>query len=123
MISTQKARLSIDTLTFTIISMWTSTIFTLIVCLVFDAPLWGFEPKTWFALGGLGLISQLCGWLAINYALGHIKTTTASVSLLSQSVFTALFSIPILGEMLQINEVIGAAIVLTGIYLVNRIRE
>ncbi|MFZ4457113.1 MAG: DMT family transporter [Bacteroidales bacterium] len=123
MISTQKGRLSIDTLSFTAISMWTSTVFTLIVCLVLDAPLWGFEAKTWFVLGGLGLISQLCGWLAINYALGHIKTTTASVSLLSQSVFTALFSVPVLDEMLTANEIIGAVVVLCGIYLVNRIKE
>lgn len=122
MISTQKGRLTIDTLTFTAISMWTSTLFMLVVCLVFDAPLWSFGTKTWLALGGLGLISQLSGWLAINYALGHIKTTTASVTLLSQSVFTAIFSVPVLGEMLTMNEIIGAAIVLAGIYHVNKIK-
>ncbi len=120
MLSTQKGRLTIDTLTFTTVSMWTSTFFVLIICLIFDAPLWGFTTKTWFALGGLGLISQLCGWLAINYALGHIKTTTASVTLLSQSVFTALFSVPVLGELLTMNEIIGAFVVLLGIYLVNK---
>lgn len=123
MISTQKARLSIDTLSFTAISMWTSTVFVLLVCLIFGAPLWGFEAKTWFALGGLGLISQLGGWLAINSALGHIKTTTASVSLLSQSVFTALFSVPVLGENLTTNEIAGAIVVLTGIYWVNKMKQ
>ncbi|MDD2797122.1 MAG: DMT family transporter [Bacteroidales bacterium] len=123
MISTQKGRLSIDTLTFTAISMWTSTIFVLLICLLFDAPLWGFGTQTWASLAGLGLISQLGGWLAINYALGHIKTTTASVTLLSQSVFTALFSVPVLGEMLTANEVVGAVIVLAGIYLVNKMKE
>jgi drug/metabolite transporter (DMT)-like permease len=122
MLSTQKGRLTIDTLTFTTVSMWTSTFFVLIICLIFDAPLWGFTPKTWLALGGLGLISQLCGWLAINYALGHIKTTTASVTLLSQSIFTALFSVPVLGELLTINEIVGAFVVLLGIYLVNKPR-
>jgi drug/metabolite transporter (DMT)-like permease len=120
MISTQKGRLTIDTLTFTAISMWTSTLFMLMVCLIFDAPLWGFETKTWVALGGLGLISQLCGWLAINYALGHIKTSTASVTLLSQSIFTALFSVPILGEKLTMNEIIGVFVVLCGIYLATK---
>lgn len=123
MISTQKGRLSIDTLTFTMVSMWTSSFILLAVCLVFDAPLWGFSTKTWLSLGGLGLIAQMSGWLAINYALGRIKTTTASVSLLSQSVFTAIFSVFVLGERLTFNEITGAIIVLAGIYQVNRLRQ
>jgi len=52
--------------------------------------------------------------------LGHIRPTVASVSLLSQTVFTAIFSVPILGEMLTLQEMAGAAVVLVGIYLVNR---
>jgi len=40
--------------------------------------------------------------------------------LLSQTVFTAIFSVPILGEMLTLQEMAGAAVVLVGIYLVNR---
>lgn len=72
------------------------------------------------SLGALGLIPQVAGWLAINQALGHIKPTIASVTLLSQSVFTALFSIPLLGEQLTLLEIGGAVIVLGGIYLVNR---
>ena len=69
---------------------------------------------------GAGLFPQVFGWLAINQALGHIRPTVASVSLLGQSVFTALFSIPVLGEMLTINEIAGAVVVLAGIYLVNK---
>jgi len=44
----------------------------------------------------------------------------ASVSLLSQTVFTAIFSVFILGEVLTIHEIGGAVVVLVGIYLVNR---
>ena len=69
---------------------------------------------------GLGLVSQLSGWLAINYAIAYMPSTIASVSLLSQSVFTALIAIPVLGEKLTIEEVVGAMIVLAGIFLVNK---
>jgi len=41
------------------------------------------------------------------------------VSLLSQTVFTAIFSVPVLGEMLTLKELLGGVVVLTGIYLVN----
>ena len=71
-------------------------------------------------LVGVGLISQLGGWLAINYAIAHMPSTIASVSLLSQSVFTALIAVPLLGEHLTSMEVLGAVIVLSGIFLVNK---
>ncbi len=116
----RKGRNNLDTLTFTTLSMLTSSVVLGIICFFTSTPLWGFNTHTWLALGGLGLIPQLLGWLAINYALGYIRPTIASVSLLSQSVFTALFSVPVLGELLSIREISGAVVVLSGIYLVNR---
>jgi drug/metabolite transporter (DMT)-like permease len=120
MLVTQKGRAYIDTLTFSVVSMGTSAAILLLFCFLFQAPLWGFEPHSWWALAGVGLIPQLCGWLCINFALKFIKPTTASVTLLSQSVFTALFSIPVLGEFLSWYEGVGVGVVLFGIYLVNK---
>jgi drug/metabolite transporter (DMT)-like permease len=120
LITVRKGRNSLDTFSFTAISMITSTIVLGVICLVTSTQLWGFSTTSWLALATLGLIPQLLGWLAINQALGHIHPAVASVSLLSQSVFTALFSIPILGEILTIQEIAGALVVLTGIYLVNK---
>lgn len=119
-LTVKHGRATIDTITFTSVSMVSSTILIFIICLTFNTPLSGFAPHSWIALVGLGLISQLGGWLSINYALKFVNPTTASVCLLSQSVFTALFSAPVLGEMLEWYEVFGAGIVLLGIYLVNR---
>lgn len=120
LLTVRKGRSTLDTFSFTTISMITSTVVLGLICLFTSTPLHGFEAKSWFALIALGIVPQLFGWLAINQALGHIKPTIASVSLLSQSVFTALFSIPILGELLSIQEIGGAVVVLAGIYLVNR---
>jgi drug/metabolite transporter (DMT)-like permease len=120
LLTTRKGRISLDTVSFTAISMLTSSVVLAVLCIGSGAPLGGFETKSWSALLGLGLISQLGGWLAINFALGYIKPTVASVSLLSQSVFTAVISIPVLGEHLNWIEIFGAFIVLGGIYLVNR---
>ncbi|HEY4785266.1 MAG TPA: DMT family transporter [Bacteroidales bacterium] len=120
LLTVRKGRVSLDTVSFTAVSMIASSLFLFLICVGTGAPLGGFAMKSWFALIGLGLISQLGGWLAINYALGHIKPTAASVSLLSQSVFTAIFSIPVLGEYLTWMEVSGAVIVLAGIFMVNR---
>jgi drug/metabolite transporter (DMT)-like permease len=120
LITVRKGRISLDTFSFTTISMISSTVVLGLICIFTATPLWGFSNASWMALIVLGLIPQLLGWLSINQALGHISPTITSVTLLSQSVFTALFSIPILGEMLYLHEIVGALVVLTGIYLVNR---
>jgi len=116
----RKGRLHLDTVTFTMISMLTSSVVLLVIAVLTGSQLSGFSIQSMEALIGLGLISQLGGWLAINYAMGYISPTFASVSLLSQSVFTALIAIPVLGEKLTNVEVIGAVIVLSGIFLVNK---
>ena len=120
LITVRKGRNSLDTFSFTTISMISSTVVLGFICLVTSTPLWGFSTTTWLALGTLGIVPQLLGWLAINQALGHIKPTAASVTMLSQTAFTAIFSVLILGEILTIHEIGGAVVVLAGIYLVNR---
>jgi len=120
LITVRTGRNSLDTFSFTTISMMTSTVVLGLICLFTSTPLWGFSTTTWLALGTLGIIPQLLGWLAINQALGHIKPTAASVSMLSQTAFTAIFSVLVLGEILTFHEIGGAVVVLGGIYLVNR---
>jgi len=120
LITVRKGRITLDTFSFTTISMITSTVVLGLICLFTSTPLSGFSTTTWLALGALGLVPQLLGWLAINQALGHIRPTVASVSLLSQTVFTAIFSMLVLSEMLTINEIGGAVVVLLGVYLVNK---
>lgn len=120
LLTVSKGRISLDTFSFTTISMLASTLVLGLICLFTSTPLWGFSTTTWLALGTLGLVPQVLGWLAINQALGHIRPTVASVSLLSQTVFTAIFSVLILGEILSLHEIGGAVVVLIGIYLVNR---
>ncbi len=119
LLSVRKGRNTLDTISFTAISMISSTIVLGMICFATSTPLSGFNNQTWISLLALGIIPQLVGWLAINQVLGHIHPTLASVTLLSQSVFTALFSVPVLGELLTSAEILGAVIVLAGIFLVN----
>lgn len=119
LLTVRKGRSTLDTFSFTAISMIVSTITLGIISLLSGVEMGGYETKSWLALIALGLVPQVVGWLTINQALGHISPTVASVSLLSQTVFTAIFSVPVLGELLTWNEIVGAVVVLTGIYLVN----
>jgi len=119
LLTVRQGRNTLDTLSFTTISMISSTVVLGVISLATATPLAGFSATTWWALLALGIVPQVVGWLTINHALGHIKPTAASVSLLSQTVFTALFSVPVLGELLTPMELIGGVVILGGIFLVN----
>jgi drug/metabolite transporter (DMT)-like permease len=120
LLTTEHVRELLDTLSFSTLAIAGSVVTLLLVCLALDAPLGGFTRSTWTALVGLGLVSQLAAYFALVYALGHLPATLTSVSLLAQVPLTALLAIPLLGEPLHATQIAGAALVLAGVYLVNR---
>jgi drug/metabolite transporter (DMT)-like permease len=119
LLTAQKARTVVDTLTFMTVSVVTGAVVLLMFNLSHGLPLSGYSDLSWIYLAALALISHLGGWLAVNYALGHLKASVVSVSLLSQVVVTVVLSMPLLGERLSLPQMIGGGLVLSGIYLVN----
>jgi drug/metabolite transporter (DMT)-like permease len=81
------------------------------------------HAHTWWALLGLGLISQLGGYLALTYALGHLPATITSISLLTQGPLTAAMAAVLLGEPLTLPQIVGGALVLFGVALAHRQRH
>jgi drug/metabolite transporter (DMT)-like permease len=120
MLITQKTRANIDTLTLNLLTMLVCIILLLPITFLLRQPLTGFDMYTWLALIGLGLVPQFIGWLAINYSMGHLPAARVSVTLLGQSVVTAILGIVFLNELLSFADVTGGLLVLIGIYLVNQ---
>jgi drug/metabolite transporter (DMT)-like permease len=122
-LTTGRARTRCDLMSVMTLSTLASIATLLLINLAMGTRLTGYPGRSWLALLGLGLISQLGGWLAINYALGHLRAAPVSVALLSQVVVTALVAMPILGEFMTIHQVVGGVMVLAGVYLVTRGRS
>jgi len=120
LLTTHRARTKVDLLTVMTFSTVASIVLLLGINLAMGTVLTGYSRHAWLALAGLGLVSQLTGWLAINYALGHLRAAPVSVCLLAQVVVTALVAMPLLGEFLKANQIVGGLLVLTGIYLVTQ---
>jgi drug/metabolite transporter (DMT)-like permease len=79
--------------------------------------------RTLWAILGLGLISQLGGYLALTYALGHLPATITSISLLTQGPLTAAMAVVLLGEPLTLPQIVGGMLVLLGVGLAHRHRH
>jgi len=120
LMATERVRATTSTTAFLRLAMISSAVFLLVVNLSLRVPL-GVPPgRSWWALLGLGLVSQLGGYLALTYALGHLPATVTSVTLLAQGPLTALLAAAFLGEPLTTAQMIGGTLVLLGIFLANR---
>jgi drug/metabolite transporter (DMT)-like permease len=121
LMATEEIRAHTTTLEFLRLAILSSTIFMFLITLALRVPLEIPNRRTFLALLGLGLISQLGGYLALTYALGHLPATVASVSLLSQGPLTAVLAALLLGEPLTIYQIAGGSLVLVGVGLANRL--
>jgi drug/metabolite transporter (DMT)-like permease len=83
-------------------------------------PFWPGSTEVWGSLIGLGVLSHACGQGLIAYGLGGVPASLAAVTLLVQPVATAFLGILILGQPLVSIQMIGAAIVVTGLFLAIR---
>lgn len=120
LLTAERLRSEMDTLTFNTLAIIGSVATLLAVCLLTGAPLGGYSARTWWALAGLGLVSQLGAYYALVYALGHLPATITSVGLLTQLPLTAILAALLLHEPITRAHVAGGLLVLAGVYVVNR---
>ncbi len=121
LLATEELRSHMKTLEFLRLATLSSTVSMYLITLALRVPLGVPDRRSTLALLGLGLVSQLGGYLALTYALGHLPATVTSLSLLSQGPLTAMLAAVLLGEPLTAPLLAGGALVLLGIWLANRL--
>jgi drug/metabolite transporter (DMT)-like permease len=123
LLATERVRTSTSTLGFLRLAMISSTVALLLINLVMGISLRVPQGRTLWAVLGLGLVSQLGGYLALTYALGHLPATVTSVSLLTQGPLTAVMAALLLAEPLTWPQILGGVLVLSGVGLAHRQRH
>ena len=68
---------------------------------------------------GLILISTICGFGLYTTALGRLQASIASITATSEIVFAAILAYIILSERLDIWQILGAVLVISGVILVS----
>lgn len=77
----------------------------------------GFGAQTWTFLALLGLVPQLIGHTAFNWALAHYRVVTVGLVALGEPVFATLLAIPVLGEQPGAGVLVGGPLILAGVFL------
>ena len=106
---------NISTVTFMFYNMLAGSVFLFVINLFLHNQMVDFSLSTWLCFLGMGVLCQLAGWLTINHSLRFLESTKVSIALLSQTVIAGFLAIFLLNETLELNEIIGSAIVLAGI--------
>jgi drug/metabolite transporter (DMT)-like permease len=120
---TEKLRHSIGTLAFLRMAMISSTLALLVINLAMGISLRLPHGRTLWAVLGLGLVSQLGGYIFLTYALGHLPATITSISLLTQGPLTAAMAAVLLGEPISLAQILGGILVLAGVGLAHQQRH
>ena len=100
-----------------------ASITLLIINLILQNPFTGYDLRTWEVFISTALVSQLIGYMALAYALGHLPASVVAPTMIMQPVVTAILAIPLLNEIPNIWQAIGGAVALTGIYIINRTHQ
>lgn len=118
-LATQRGRQQLSSLQYFWLSAVSSTLCLAGLVVLFDHPFTGYPHTAYLNFLAVGLVTQVIGYLSINYALGHLPASIVSPTLLGQPVVTALMAVPLLGERIGPLEVVGGMAVLLGVVLVH----
>ncbi len=116
----QRARERLSSLTTWWISAAVTTVALAGVSVAFGQSFTGYPVQSYLSLLGLALVTQVAAYLAVNYALGHLPAAIVAPTLLGQPILTALLAVPLLGQPITWTQIAGGALVIAGIWIVNR---
>ncbi len=80
----------------------------------------GYPPQTYVWLILLALVPQLMGHSSFNWALGYLSAAFVSISLLGEPIGSAILAYILLDERPTFLKIIGAILILAGIYIASR---
>jgi drug/metabolite transporter (DMT)-like permease len=94
----------------------------IVVLLVTGTPVAGYSSDAYLHMTLVGLVPQLIGHSAYNYALGHLSAAFVSLNVLGEPVIsTALAALPfVLNEQPKPLQLVGSALILLALIIASR---
>jgi drug/metabolite transporter (DMT)-like permease len=107
-----------------VVSFWLSAvggaIFLGWMCWFWELPLTGYNAATYGCFVGLGLITQVGGYMSLGYALGKLPATLVTSFMLLQPVCAAWLAVMLLHQAITWCQIIGGLVCLGGVWWSHR---
>jgi drug/metabolite transporter (DMT)-like permease len=117
------ARREVPAVTYSALVFGWAALLLLPVCLLTGAPLTGYEPVTWLALGGIVFGPQLLGHAVFNTVLSTVPATVVAIAVLAEPVGAGLLAWWLLHELPATAFYLGAPLVLIGVAIATARRR
>ncbi len=117
---TQRGREHFQTIPYMYLAVVSCAISLLVFNLIVGHPFGGYSLQTILIFFAAAVVSQITGYFALTYAMGHLPAVVVSPTMVAMPVITAVMAIPLVGESLAPAQWIGGLVVMLGVYLVNR---
>jgi drug/metabolite transporter (DMT)-like permease len=93
---------------------------TVVCCFLTGQRFTGYSSTTYLMFILLALVPQVIGHSAFNWALGYLSAPFVSVTILGEPVGATILAYLILNEVPTFLNIVGGAMILSGIYLASR---
>lgn len=113
-----RARLSLVAYIYVVYS--SAAVFLVLTMMAFGQNPAGYAPPTYLWMLLLAIVPQLLGHSSFNWALGYLPAAFVAVALLGEPIGSAVLAVILLDEIPSVVTVIGAAVILVGIYVTTR---
>lgn len=97
----------------------TAALILLFIVLINRIPLFGYDPVAYVWILLLGLVPQLIGHSAFNYALAYLPATYISVATQMEPVFGSIVAYFIFTEVPASGQIIGGIVIIAGVMLAS----
>ena len=116
----RRLRKQVSLLSYIFVVYGIAAIFLTLSAIAAQLPLFGFSYMTYLWLLALALVPQLIGHTSYNWALAYLSAAFVSIAILGEPVGSSILAYFLLDEQITTLKLIGAALILVGIYLATR---
>jgi len=119
----QILRKELDVLPYTVVCYSASTLCLAAYALISGQPFTGYSGQTWLCFSGLALFATVGGQCVFNLLLKYLPATAVTMGILGEPVGTVILAFLIFGEGIGLQQGVGMAFILGGLWIFFHKRE
>ena len=117
---TEKGRKYFSASEFFTMMLYSTCVWLLLLNIIQGNSFTNYDTQTWIFFFVSAIVCQLIGQYAISASLGYISSEIVSITMLMHPILMTMLAYPILGEAVNMVQVLGGLITFAGVILVNK---